>query len=434
MPVIHKTDVLIVGAGICGLSAALKLLEKGKSVCILEAGARVGGRIETIQNKFGMPLESGAEFVHGDLPLTKKLAKLSGNDLITQEDQFYSSDETGLEKANELITDQSSVHKKLKELKEDMPLSVFMEKYLSGEEFEEARRSLKRMAESFEVGESERLSTFYFREELKEVSREKMSRLGKGYGTLVQFLYEEVLAKGGIVILNTEVNEVVRQNGLVNAKCRNKKTYKADKIIVTVPIGILIAVPGTKGHINFDPPVPEHIAAAKKIGYGPVVKVSLQFQSCLWKDENFAEELEQAKDLGFILAEGKFPVWWTQKKDLPIITGWAGGPNARLMKFANEEDVLETALHALALILKTSEKLLRENLSAWHVSNWGARPFFEGAYSYNTPESYEARKILNTDVDNMLFFAGEALNETNEIGTVESALKSAEQVVKKLLK
>jgi monoamine oxidase len=87
----------------------------------------------------------------------------------------------------------------------------------------------------------------------------------------------------------------------------------------------------------------------------------------------------------------------------------------------------------LAHTLKTTEVFIKEQLSAWQVSNWSAAPYFGGAYYYDTPEAKEAKKILCEPVENMLFFAGEAINEKGNSATVESALESAEQVVKKIL-
>ena len=42
-------DVIIIGAGVAGLAAALDLAEKGVSVQILEARPRIGGRIFTLE-------------------------------------------------------------------------------------------------------------------------------------------------------------------------------------------------------------------------------------------------------------------------------------------------------------------------------------------------------------------------------------------------
>jgi hypothetical protein len=49
-------------------------------------------------------------------------------------------------------------------------------------------------------------------------------------------------------------------------------------------------------------------------------------------------------------------------------------------------------------------------------------------------ETAEAKRILMDPVDDTIFFAGEALYTTYEGATVETALASAEQVVKKMLR
>ncbi|MEO6933649.1 MAG: FAD-dependent oxidoreductase, partial [Chitinophagaceae bacterium] len=75
----EKFDIIIIGAGACGLMAARELGKAGKKVLILEARNRTGGRIHTLHNKkFSIPVDSGAEFIHGDLPLTKNLLTEAG--------------------------------------------------------------------------------------------------------------------------------------------------------------------------------------------------------------------------------------------------------------------------------------------------------------------------------------------------------------------
>ena len=59
-------DVAIVGGGAAGLSAARALSGAGKRVCLIEARARLGGRIHSLHVPgIGVPIELGAEFVHG---------------------------------------------------------------------------------------------------------------------------------------------------------------------------------------------------------------------------------------------------------------------------------------------------------------------------------------------------------------------------------
>jgi monoamine oxidase len=57
---------LVIGAGMAGLAAARDLVDAGQTVIVLEARDRTGGRVYTDRSLFDLPVEFGAEFIHGD--------------------------------------------------------------------------------------------------------------------------------------------------------------------------------------------------------------------------------------------------------------------------------------------------------------------------------------------------------------------------------
>jgi monoamine oxidase len=59
----RKVDVLVVGGGLSGLVAALKVARSGRSVLVVEARDRVGGRLLNHHLKSGGVIESGGAFV-----------------------------------------------------------------------------------------------------------------------------------------------------------------------------------------------------------------------------------------------------------------------------------------------------------------------------------------------------------------------------------
>ncbi len=81
----NQTDILIIGAGLAGLTAAASLLEHGKSVKILESRSRIGGRIQTVGVQKNQPIELGATWLGSKHKSLLQLLTSLGIEIFKQE-------------------------------------------------------------------------------------------------------------------------------------------------------------------------------------------------------------------------------------------------------------------------------------------------------------------------------------------------------------
>jgi len=420
-------DVIVVGAGAAGLTAAWELVQTGKRTAIVEARDRVGGRIHTVNDKnFEIPVELGAEFVHGNLELTELILKKGAFEQYRAAGEIWHNMEGELDRQNDFIEDYSALNKKFKELKEDTSVASFIENYLQGDEFEEARFTLKNYVEGYYAANTDRASTFCLRQELSSSDYDQY-RVEGGYIKLAEYLHQQCKQKGVEFFFSEAVKKIKWKRNEVQLVTA-QQLFNANKVLITVPIGVL-----QSETIQFLPQLPDVISAAKKLGYGGVIKIILQFDHAFWKNKEFTKGKNLDK-LSFIFSGAAIPTWWTYyPKNVALLTGWSAGPHAEEIKDLNDEEILQKALQSLSDIFTIPVSLLHQQLKGWHVANWVKDRYSCGGYSYEVVNGTQIKKVLKDAVENTIWFAGEGLFDGPEIGTVEAALSSGRETAHQLI-
>lgn len=106
----EQSDVIIVGAGVAGLAAAVDLDRAGIRVLVLEARDRIGGRIYTHRDVLShVPVEFGAEFVHGKPPVLWRVLNAGHLRTTRVEGDEICRDDDRLTKCDEVLEDVDSL-------------------------------------------------------------------------------------------------------------------------------------------------------------------------------------------------------------------------------------------------------------------------------------------------------------------------------------
>ena len=424
-----ESDVLIIGAGAAGLAAARALSITKLNVRVLEARNRIGGRINThLDPQLPAPVELGAEFVHGKPPETLKIVERTRLTLGEVPNVHWYFRDAVLSRSNEFWSKIETVMEELdEETGSDQTFAGFLDDYSRRHAVTGIRTMANLYVEGFHAAHADRISVkglIKTNRAAAEIDDDKQFRPLEGYIAIAQKLHDEAVEQGTSFHLGIVVREVEWSAGTVTVIAEGGERFKARRLIVTLPLGVL-----QSGNVTFTPQLTAKDEAARKLAVGHVVKVTLRFRERFWDDLTLPTEdgkQSELKDFAFIHAPDELPpTWWTQlPARTPVLIGWAGGTRAERLSTASQDALRDRSLEALSHIFAVPPNFLEDSLVDFYTHNWTADQFSLGAYSYIPVGGLEAQAELATPVEDTIYFAGEAINTLGHHGTVHGALAS----------
>lgn len=437
-------DVLILGAGVAGLSAALDLARAGLHVEIIEGRDRIGGRILTrVDPSLNHPVELGAEFVHGIPPEIWQPLREYGCQLRELEGDFWCSARGELQPCR-FFREVEQILGRMDDSSPDESFLDFLARSSSYGDSQDAKQHAIGYVSGFNAADPAQVSVHWLvhgRRAEEQLSGDRAFRIVGGYEVFLNILTAELEKLRIPVRLNTKVREIRVKSGRVEIRVKSAhagETLTAPRALITFPLGVLQAAANrTSGDcaIRFDPELPsEKLDALEKLAMGKVVRVALCFRKRIW--ENVSAQGKTLANMTFLFSEDDelFPTWWTQAPDpVPIITGWAPASSAESLAGMNKDRVVNKALVSLASVLGVSISRLQSELAASYFHDWDSDPFSRGAYTYVKIGGEGSQKTLGAPLENKLFFAGEATDISGNNGTVHGAIASGKRAAKEIL-
>lgn len=376
-------DVAIVGAGAAGLAAAKRLRELGRSVVVLEARDRVGGRVHT-DDRLGPAFDAGAQYIHW-AERNPWRAIAAGLGVPAMEDDGGAAPIIYLDSRRVADRDRSGRGRAFARLDTVIAAGATPDRSIAaaaepdGPDMAAAAATLTRLT----LGEDP-----------QRVSSADYDALWSGDDLLMPSGY------GGLVTryaadVPVRLREVVRRiawNGPGVTLETSGGTLSARAALVTVPVGVLAA-----GTIRFDPVLPDALARAiDGIGMGAYTKIALRIDRARGAD--FADTIDIAASGEITSLEA-----WPFGRDLVI--AYCGGDFARALCAAGEAAAVAHATERLRAVAGAD---LAGAVTGGVLANWWSDPFARGGYSIARPGQRGARAVLRTPVGDRIWFAGEA--------------------------
>jgi len=397
-----QADVLVIGAGAAGLAAAAELARAGRSVLIVEARDRIGGRCDTRRLPgIAVPVELGAEFIHGRPEATYSLMGKAGVAAVDSTRTQLLASDGRLQPVNMFTHAQTVARRRLK------GRDVSFRAFLARQRLPRLTRTLATMmVQGFDAADPRLASAREILDEWTGVSAAQ-PRPNGGYGPLLEFL-----ARQAKVQLQTVVRELRWKRSAVEVRgtFRGERwSAWAPRAVITLPIGVLPSL------------VKDKREALSKLESGPVIRVAMAFREAFWEKAHPGVAF-------FHSPSAPFPTFWTPlPMHAPLLTAWAGGPKAARLTGSSERHLLRAALASVRSVLGKIDEP-----SAFAIHDWQADPYARGGYSYVRVGGTGAREDLAAPLEETLYFAGEA-TDTEQSGTVGGALASGQRAAREVL-
>jgi polyamine oxidase len=427
--------VVVVGAGIAGLTVANALGHAGVECVVLEARQRIGGRLHTV-DLAGSPVDMGGSWIHHPVgnPLRAfadqvgvacrdgdPLPELAGFDCAEGRRLSTVEVETDLAVLYEAFPD--AVDRLRSDLGPDASVAAGIDAFvasagLAAAAARRARQGLRAVIEAEAADLSERQSLRWMWNETEYEGGYFGDVPVGGFRSLV-----DAMSTGVDVRLGVDVIEVALSPTGVRVRSSDDTVEACSHVVVSVPLGVL-----KRGTPRFSPPLPpERVAAIERLGFGRYEKVALRFDQPFWRAAGFPHVMVFPRD------PDESTVWMFG------LDAFGAGPTLVCQIFHSAaghvvEGTRDEAVQCVLDLLAEATGGPCPTPTAVAVTSWANDPYSGGAYTHIPPGASPADvDLLGEPIGGRLLFAGEH-TQSARLAYADGAMTSGIREAKRLLR
>lgn len=416
-------DVIVVGGGLAGLSAAKELHDLGKNYLVLEATDRLGGKVYSkVSEDTSRYFELGAQFLSKEMKETIKLVEESG--MTLKETRIPDNLVVISEKSKEPIRfDFKDIPEMLKTVteidSEPQSLDSLLDKHVGN-------KRKRQLIKSFVAAEATINSQYINAEALKElVSRITTTNNGLNYqasGPLSQMIrYLQTINDDAIRYL--EPVEKIKENEQgYTIRTKNKTKYHAKAVILAIP-------PTAALHIRLSDTLKNHYENyLKSYTDGSVIKMTFVYDDAFWREKTIKGTQKSVYGVIYTANEGVNLMDSSCRDDEYRLTLYIGGDKAKELSSVPKEVKEFFAQERLIEVFGEEADTYRD----YEISEWQDSPYTGGGYSamIHAEGDIDAVLHLKEPFNNIIFASTELDDRFPRF--MEGAVRSGQYAVKQL--
>ncbi|KAI3356548.1 hypothetical protein L3Q82_017228 [Scortum barcoo] len=448
-------DVIVVGGGISGLSAAKLLRSSGLNPVVLEARDRVGGRTFTVQNKETKWVDLGGAYIGPTQNRILRLAKEYGVKTykVNEEENLvhYVNGKSYPFKGSFpsmwnpiVLLDFNNLWRTMDEMGKEIPREAPW-KAPHAEEWDKMSMlelfkkicwtsTVLRFATLFVnvnvTSEPHEVSALWFLWYVKQcggtmrifstTNGGQERKFMGGSGQISDCMAKEL---GDRVKLQSPVYRIDQTGDMVEVETLDKQTYAAKYVIVATP-------PGLNLKMHFNPELPPlRNQLIHRVPMGCVIKCMVYYKENFWRKKGYCGSMvieEEGAPIGLTLDDTK------PDGSVPAIMGFILARKCRKLTGLTKEERLKRICEIYSRVLGSEEALHPVH---YEEKNWCEEEYSGGCYTAyfppgSLPSTY-ASKVLREPVGRLFFAGTETATEWS--GYMEGAVQAGERAAREVL-